>query len=389
MKWFVNLSTKIKLLTGFGLIIILLAAQSITAYTGITKFQNVLKNLFEVEYPFSLEVSKVRNGLNRERVLLIRMMDSTKWSEYNIIGKDIKEIDNELDKKLENLSALAKNKIEIVPLLEELAAERKEFKSMRDNQTIPLVYEGKGKEAKSLFLGPQYDLYEKMRSTAIKISDLSEDSRKTLMMATNKNVKNLTYTFVIVGGIAIFLGVVMALYITTIIAGPLKDISSAAEHLSYGDMTVRVPSTNRTDEVGTLMLSFGMMVESIKMVTQEIKDAVNVLASSSNEILGMTTQVSSGTSEVQKSLIDVTSKVEEGKQIAQDIKNFAEQSKQEKALTLSQKQLAELTKVASAVENIKQTIAQNVEIINQAETTAQNLNELGQKLKSIVEQFKV
>lgn len=137
------------------------------------------------------------------------------------------------------------------------------------------------------------------------------------------------------------------------------------------------------------MLSFGMMVESLKMVTREIRDTVNVLASSSSGILGTTTQVSSGTSEVQKSLIEVTTKVEEGKRIAKDIKSLAEQFQQEKALTLSLKQLAELNEVASAVDNIKQTIAQNVESISQAEATAQNLNALGQKLKNIVEQFKV
>lgn len=137
------------------------------------------------------------------------------------------------------------------------------------------------------------------------------------------------------------------------------------------------------------MLSFGMMVESLKMVTREIRDTVNVLASSSSGILGTTTQVSSGTSEVQKSLIEVTTKVEEGKRIAKDIKSLAEQFQQEEALTLSLKQLAELNEVASAVDNIKQTIAQNVESISQAEATAQNLNALGQKLKNIVEQFKV
>lgn len=389
MKWFVNLSTKIKLLVGFGLMIILLAALSATSYTGIRGFQSMLKNLFEVEYPFSLEIAKLRNNLNRERVLLIRMMDSTGRTEYDILNKEIKEIDKENNERFEKISKLAGNSQDIMPLVNELTDLRKAFKNIRDTQTIPMIYAGKGKEAKTLFLGPQFELYEKMRNTAIKISDLSEGHAKKIMELTNRKVKISTYTFVIAGILAIIIGIAMALYITRIIAGPLKKISGAAERVAYGDMTVRIPSDNRTDEVGTLMLSFGMMVESLKMVTREIRDAVNVLASSSSGILETTTQVSSGTSEVQKSLIEVTTKVEEGKRIAKDIKSLAEQSNQEKALTLSLKQLAELNEVASAVDNIKQTIAQNVESINQAETTAQNLNALGQKLKNIVEQFKV
>lgn len=169
----------------------------------------------------------------------------------------------------------------------------------------------------------------------------------------------------------------------------LQENVSAARLVPIDEIFQKFPRMVRDLGVGTLMLSFGMMVESLKMVTREIRDTVNVLASSSSGILGTTTQVSSGTSEVQKSLIEVTTKVEEGKRIAKDIKSLAEQFQQEKALTLSLKQLAELNEVASAVDNIKQTIAQNVESISQAEATAQNLNALGQKLKNIVEQFKV
>lgn len=55
----------------------------------------------------------------------------------------------------------------------------------------------------------------------------------------------------------------------------------------------------------------------------------------------------------------------------------------------SQQQLVGMDQVALAMENIKQASAQNVTSTRQAEAAAQNLHELGQKLKQLVAQYKV
>lgn len=55
----------------------------------------------------------------------------------------------------------------------------------------------------------------------------------------------------------------------------------------------------------------------------------------------------------------------------------------------AQQQLVGMDQVALAMENIKQASAQNVASTKQAETAAQNLHELGQKLKQLVGQYKV
>ena len=55
----------------------------------------------------------------------------------------------------------------------------------------------------------------------------------------------------------------------------------------------------------------------------------------------------------------------------------------------SQQQSVGMDQVALAMENIKQASTQNVVGTKQAETAAQNLHGLGQKLKELVEQYKV
>ena len=55
----------------------------------------------------------------------------------------------------------------------------------------------------------------------------------------------------------------------------------------------------------------------------------------------------------------------------------------------SQQQLVGTDQVAMAMENIKQASAQNVAGTKQAEIAAHSLHDLGQKLKQLVEQYKM
>ena len=55
----------------------------------------------------------------------------------------------------------------------------------------------------------------------------------------------------------------------------------------------------------------------------------------------------------------------------------------------AQQQLVGMDQVALAMQNINQASVQNVASTKQAETAAQNLHGLGQKLKLLVEQYRV
>ncbi len=145
-------------------------------------------------------------------------------------------------------------------------------------------------------------------------------------------------------------------YTTRNIAGPLRQISGAAELIASGDLTVNIPSNNRGDEVGVLTQTFdrmtkflqemakaaeqiaagylnvevkpqsqhdvlgnafAAMVENLQGMTREIREGVNVLASSASEILAATTQVAAGAAETATAVSETTTIVEEVKQTAQ------------------------------------------------------------------------
>jgi len=156
-----------------------------------------------------------------------------------------------------------------------------------------------------------------------------------------------------------------AFVITQNISKPLKELSTTAERIAVGDLLVNVASNNsRRDEVGTLMRSFaGMtrslqamaqvaeriaagdltvqvepqsekdvlgnafakMVENLRRVMQQIREGINVLASSASEIMASTSQVASGAAETATAVSQTTTTVEEVKQTAQVASQKAKQ----------------------------------------------------------------
>jgi len=156
-----------------------------------------------------------------------------------------------------------------------------------------------------------------------------------LIVITGMSYKNITsinlkdeagafqklQTFMVGGAIALvtalLISIVIAVFLTRIIANPIKEISGIAEQVTAGNLTVNVPSNNRKDEVGALTQTFHTMVENLREVTQETREGVNVLASSANEILASTIQVAASAAETATAMSEVTVTVEEIKQTAQ------------------------------------------------------------------------
>ena len=155
-------------------------------------------------------------------------------------------------------------------------------------------------------------------------------------------------SFVLLGGVGVWL--------TQNIAGPLREVSAAAQRIALGDLSVGVISNGRRDEVGDLAKTFAEMTDSLgqmarvagqisagdltvetkpksdkdilgkalatmrenlRRVTREIQESISVLSSSAQEIVATTTQVASAATETAAAVSETTTTVEEVKQTAQ------------------------------------------------------------------------
>jgi len=136
---------------------------------------------------------------------------------------------------------------------------------------------------------------------------------------------------------------------------------------------------------------FGVVAQEIKSLAEQSKQATTQVRAILGDIQKASTAAvlvaEQGSKAVETGVRQSGEAGEAIKVLAQSITEAAQAATQIAAS--SQQQQAGMDQVALAMENIKQATTQNVAGTRQAETAAHNLNELGQKLKGIVEQYKL
>lgn len=211
----------------------------------------------------------------------------------------------------------------------------------------------------------------------------------------------------------VLLGVV-GVWLTRNIAGPLREVSAAAQKIALGDLSVALTSNSRRDEIGDLAKSFAEMTdslgqmarvagqisagdltaetkpksdkdtlgralatmrESLRRVTSEIQGSISLLSSSAQQIAATTSQVASAAAETAAAISETTTTVEQVKQTAQ--------LSSQKARYVSET----AQKVAQVSQGGKKSAAESVEamkqIREQMESIAESIVRLSEQSQAI------
>ena len=315
MKWFLDLSTRAKLFLGFGLMVLSLAAVTITAYTGITALQQSQKRLYDEAFANATDLLTVRSNVNGARTSVLMMILVTARSDQELWERDVLDRSRQIGDALRELIGRQSREPESLRQLEELRAAWEAYEQTRDTQIRPLIGQGKVDDARTFILGIQAERYERMRSIAQQLGDSAEEVAKTAVNQSAQQASDAIRLFLSIGLIALVASVGMVGSLNRAIAAPLRHIAGVAERVASGDLTVTVASSDhRADEVGVLAQTFRRMVENLRDVNRQIRDGVNVLGSAASEILAATTQVAAAATETATAVSETTTTVEEVKQ---------------------------------------------------------------------------
>jgi len=415
MKWFVNISTRTKLLLGFGMMLVFAAIVIVAASASILAIQRSQEELFRTDFTVALQLVELRSSENRARAQLLEMLLSNDRQKQRVLEQDIMERARDIDGDMKALLDVLKDEPAELKKLEALNSVRAEYRRVR-NEQIALIYKGKKNEAQVLGLSVQEERYNKMRDIAKELGD-SKIERANLRIAESRQAaRNSLIIFALVGLFALVAGGSMTLFLTRIIAGPLNELSRTAEQLASGDLAVALSLEDRKDEVGTLKAAFsrtirylqGMsdvsrqiaagdltatvlpasdrdvlgssfvaMIGNLRSMNRELQEGINVLASATSEILSSTTQVASGMSETAASVTETTATVEEVKQTT------LLASEKSKAVSENAQKAAQVAQQGTAA------VSANIEGINHIrglmETVAEGLVKLSEQTQSIGE----
>ncbi|MDD2851947.1 MAG: methyl-accepting chemotaxis protein [Desulfuromonadaceae bacterium] len=126
-------------------------------------------------------------------------------------------------------------------------------------------------------------------------------------VATYNSSRNIMFGL---GGAAILIAIVSALFLTRGIVNPLNDAVGVANKLAAGDLTMEV-NVKSSDETGQLLTAIKEMVGKLKQVVGEVISASDNVASGSQQLSATAQQMSQGATEQAASAEEISSSMEE------------------------------------------------------------------------------
>lgn len=314
MNWFVNLSLKIKMFIGFGILLVGILLVSIFGINGINTILSAQESLYTVEFPSSMELSNLETDLVSERWALRRMIAATTRDAQISWHLTIKHVETLIKERITKIHGLNKDAPNIVMKLDEFLDLNDEYKAIRDTLIIPLIYSWKREEVSELILGQQTDLAEARLEIIKELSGISSDQDKLLMAKSRETGKETINFFWIASLSALVATILLTFLLVNSIAKPIGELSALSEKITYGDLSVVVTPEKRNDEIGKLRATFAMMIGTLRSVTQEIMSGINSLSSESqrlNEILKQEADAGRGVTENEKSVVDSLDSISE------------------------------------------------------------------------------
>ncbi|WP_257391705.1 methyl-accepting chemotaxis protein [Mesobacillus jeotgali] len=353
-----------KLLTGFFSVLALLALVAV-----ITNYQ------------FSNMNGQYSSSINdrMEKMNLIVQMDNAIMREQlavrgyllNQDGTSLAEFDQAVKDFAKSLQAYLKVSTsgEGKKLGEKLAAAEKQYQDVAQE-----AFELKRQEqsVKMMLLMQQTGnaITTQLNETSRAAFDFQEKNLKET--SNNLAGKVTAVTLVIIGlSLAAFvIGIVIALYISRIIAEPVQQVSQAVKQVAQGNLAVGKLGVKNKDEIGELASAFNEMTENLRDLIVQVGTTSEQVAASAEEMMASAEQTNSATNQVATAIQEVAGGAET------QSKNTEESAKAVGEMAGGIQQVAETTS------NVAESAA---ETAKQAKTGQVSLEKVIEKMKTINE----
>jgi methyl-accepting chemotaxis protein len=315
MIYFLNISTRAKLLLAFGLMVALLATVSGIAYRDTVHVKESQRVLFQEDMAVAYDLMTLRNTGNRERVILMSLVMADPAEQATLL-QQLHRATAEIDALTIKLAAHKAADTVFAQQYDKMLAARREFDALRDQQLIPALSSGNRDEASRVIFGQMNQKFRTFRGIADEAGDRQFEDAEKRMRESEELVATAQTTLLVANLLAVAIGLLLVLALDRVIAQPLREAAKVAQRIATGDLTVRVPTSGGKDEVGTLLQSLDAMVSAWKQMMTETNTGIATLSAAASEILAGTAQVSAGASETAAAISETTATVEEVKQTA-------------------------------------------------------------------------
>ncbi len=328
LAWFRNAKTSVKLLTVFVLMALIVAGVGIVGISKINQLNGYVRTLYDDRLVPALDLGDMGvhlYGIARTALRITLEKDPAKRKEfYDTALKSAKEVE-ELTDKVAQTGLTAEEK----KVLEEFRDAWKPYREATFH-SYELALEGRSADAQQnafVVVPPKFKVVdEKLK----KLSALQDENGIRIYAESGKAKTAAVRMILAAVLLSLLAAAVAALFVSSLIASPLKEGVSVANRLAEGDLTKTISVQSR-DEAGQLLAAMKSMTANLATVASRVTEAAERVAAGSEELKNSSVQLSQGASEQASSMEEASASVE---QMSMTIKQNADNARQTESIAL-------------------------------------------------------
>ena len=374
MNWIHNLTTRSKLLLGFGVMLLLLVAAVATAIWSLREIEEAQRSLMDRDLAVLNTISEMRDRQDWQRIRMLDAMISEDARDRERNLRLVQEGAEAVNRALEKLATLLAGDPSSLQRVSELRSAVDDFRRGRVD-VLTQINAGRLAEARQLGGTQQEQRFEKLGSIQDTLYVAAEERARSSAARIQAIAGKARTTMLVNGAVALVIGLILAGILSRSIADPLRLIAGAAERLATGDLSTERLDLDRRDEVGALARSFSRLSESLRNQIRSITEGVNVLSTAASQISTSTTEFAATSAETAAAVSETTTTVEELRQTA------IVASQKAKSVSDTSQRAAQVAQTGR--QSVEDTVAGMRRIREQMDSIAERMVRLNEQSQSI------
>jgi len=362
MKWFYDLRISRKLITTFLVVVAMVAALGVFSIRQLDQVNSASTEISTNWLPSIRSLSRLQLAMSRLRSFEMQHILAKDAQEYEEVERSMQaQLSSIKSAQTEYLTQISEPEEKaIYPEVEKLIAT---FVAEHD-KIIALSRQGKDEEARNLQRGDSTKAYRTALQQIDKLAAVNNKGADSSNKQADDIYAQARLWIIVTVTACIALAMLLAVWVSRLIARPLEQALSVAQRVAGGDLTTHIEPSGE-DETGQLLVALKSMNDSLVGIVGQVRMGTQTITTASTEIASGNLDLSSRTEEQASSLEETASAMEE---LTSTVKQNADNARQANQLAVSASEVA----------------TQGGDVVNQVVDTMGNINASSRKIADII-----
>ncbi len=303
-----HLSVGKKIMTGFGIVLILLVVFAVVTINRMFHMQDKTTSIVDEWMPSVELINSI--GFQTEHVitLSLRYIQSDDGQEKEMLNKERTIFIDEAEKTMASYEKLINSK-ETRENFDKLTYKWAFFLKVNE-ETLKLSDKGKSEFA-YLYFKKSAKAFDSMKQNMDHLVSINKMGAEQAGEDSKKVFDQTVITIITCIIISLILGIGAALFITRMIAKPLRLVTKRIDEISKGNLSIPSIEINSKDEIGILAKSVNEMKNSLHKIVTEVVNVSGFVNKQSDELTVSSEEVKLGSQQIATTMHELAYGAEE------------------------------------------------------------------------------